>query len=194
VDYWANHFGPDVVTAIAVSLMSTNAEPGHVTLTWQAARQLGATVERREGTGPWQALGDVATDGQDRLVYDDRSVTPGTSYGYRLSYVDGTTTEHTAETTVLVPRAYTLALAGFRPNPTAGADLSISFELPSTAPGQLELIDVTGRRVADCDLSGYGAGRYSERIGEGARVPAGMYWIRLTHGGKALTTRGVVLR
>ena len=71
--------------------------------------------------------------------------------------------------------------------------LDASFELPSTAPGRLELLDVTGRRVAERDLSGYGAGRYTERIGEGARVPAGMYWVRLTHGGRALTARGVVL-
>jgi hypothetical protein len=191
---WANHFGPDVVTAIAVSLISTDVEPDHVQLSWQAARQLRGTVERREGSGPWQTLGNVATDGQDRLIYDDRSVTPGTSYGYRLSYMDGTTTERTAETTVLVPRAYVLALGGFRPNPSTGTDLAISFELPSTAPGRLELLDVTGRRVAERDLSGYSAGRYSERIGEGARVPAGMYWIRLTHGGRVLTARGVVLR
>jgi hypothetical protein len=191
---WAAHIGIDIATGIAVTLMSSNAGSDHVQLTWLAARSLRAIVERREGAGPWQPLGDVATDGRDRLIYDDRSVTPGTSYGYRLSYVDGTTTEHTAETTVLVPRAYTLALAGFRPNPASSADLAISFELPNTASGRLELLDVTGRRVAEHDLSGYAAGRYTERLGEGARVPPGMYWIRLTHGGKGLTARGVVLR
>jgi hypothetical protein len=190
---YAQRVGDNIVTAISVSLTSASAEPDHVSLTWQAARQLRTTVERREANGPWQTLGDVATDGQDRLVYDDRSVTPGTSYGYRLSYVDGTTTEHTAETAVLVPRTYALALSGFRPNPASSADLAISFELPSTASGRLELLDVTGRRVAERDLSGYTAGRYTERMGQGSHVSPGMYWIQLTHGGRSLTARGVVL-
>jgi hypothetical protein len=191
---WANHFGPDIATAIAITLMSSDLQPDQVRLTWQAPKTLRATVERHEMGGNWQTLGEVATDGQDRFSYADHSVTPGTSYGYRLSYSEGTSIEHSAETTVLVPLAYTLALAGFRPNPVAGADLSIAFELPNTAPGTLELLDVIGRRIASRDLSGYGAGRYTERMGEGARVPAGMYWVRLSHGGRVLTARGVVLK
>ncbi len=191
---WANHFGPDVVTEISASLMSTDVQPDEVRLTWQAPMMLRATVERREGTEGWQPLGESSTDGEYRLIYADRTVTPGASYIYRLSYVDGTTTEHSAETTVLVPRAYTLALTGFRPNPSTGADVAIAFELPRTAPGSLELLDVTGRRVAFRDLSGYAAGRYTERMGEGMRVPAGMYWVRLTHGGRILTARGAVLK
>ena len=66
--------------------------------------------------------------------------------------------------------------------------------MPSPAPGRLELVDVTGRRIAERDHSGYAAGRYTERLSRGAHVPPGMYWIRLTHGGRALTPRGVVLR
>ncbi len=191
---WANHFGPDIATAIAVSLMSTEVQPDEVRLTWQAPRTLHASVERRDADATWRTIGEVTTDGEYRLRYDDRTVTPGTSYTYRLSYVDGAATEHSPETTVLVPRTYTLALAGFRPNPSTGPDVAIAFELPRSAPGSLELLDVTGRRVASRDLSGYAAGRYTERMGQGMRVSAGVYWVRLTHGGRVLTARGVVLR
>jgi hypothetical protein len=38
------------------------------------------------------------------------------------------------------------------------------------------------------------AGHCAEHMGEVARVLPGMYWIRLTHGGRSLTARGVVLR
>src|SRR5262249_38979973 len=126
-DIWASHVGPDIVTAIAVSLLSSEARPDEVSLVWQAPRTLRAPVERREGSSAWQTLGEITTDGEYRLSYDDRPVTPGASYGYRLAYVDGATTEHTAETTILVPRAYTLALSGFRPNPISSSNIAVAF-------------------------------------------------------------------
>jgi hypothetical protein len=52
---------------------------------------------------------------------------------------------------------------------------------------------VTGRRMAERDLSGYAAGRHTESLSQGPRVPPGMCWIRLTHSGRGLTARGVVL-
>lgn len=191
---WATRIGPDGITAVALTLLSSEAYPDHVSLVWQAPRQMRATVQRSEGSGAWQILADVSTDGEYRLTYDDRSVTPGDTYTYRLSYSDGTAPAYSPESTVLVPRSFVLALAGFRPNPSVNGDAAVSFELPDTKPGRLELLDVTGRRIADRDLSGYVAGRYTERLSQGAGVPAGMYWIKLTHGGKALTTRGVVIR
>ena len=48
--------------------------------------------------------------------------------------------------------------------------------------------------MAERDLSGYAAGRYTEHMSQGACVPPGMYWVRVTHGGKALAARGMVLR
>ena len=136
----------------------------------------------------------MVTDGEDRLSYDDRAVTAGTSYSYRLSYLDGGVEVHSAETTVLVPRRYELALAGFRPNPALSNELAIAFTLPSEGSGQLELLDVTGRRVSGRDLSGLAPGPHTLRLSDGAHVPAGVYWVRLTHAGRMLTARGVVIR
>jgi hypothetical protein len=53
---------------------------------------------------------------------------------------------------------------------------------------------VTGRRIAERDLSAYVAGRYTERIVDRSRVAPGVHWLRLTHGGRVLTVRGAVLR
>jgi hypothetical protein len=193
---WAyvQRVGDNIVTATTMALLSSQSLPDHVVLTWQGSGPSQVSVERRTGAGPWIELARLSMDREGIVRYEDAAVEPGTSYGYRLSYVDGATTEHTTETTVLVPRAYTLALSGFRPNPASSADMAISFELPSTAPGRLELLDVTGRRLAERDLSSYGAGRYTEHMTQGAHVSPGMYWIRLTHAGKALTARGAVLR
>ena len=93
-----------------------------------------------------------------------------------------------------VPSAFVLSLAGFTPNPISSASLSITFTLPKQAPGSLALYDVSGRELAREDLGGLGPGRQTLRIGARGRVPAGVYWMRLTHGDRTMTGRGVVVR
>jgi hypothetical protein len=54
--------------------------------------------------------------------------------------------------------------------------------------------DVSGREIAREDVSALQAGPHTFDLGRGAHIPPGVYWLRLTHDGKSLTRRGVVLR
>jgi hypothetical protein len=86
-----------------------------------------------------------------------------------------------------------LALAGARPNPTRG-ELAVAFTLPAGGDGRLELVDIAGRRVLSRSLAGFAAGGHLLRLDEGARLAPGIYLLRLSHGGRAVTSRVCVLR
>ena len=55
-------------------------------------------------------------------------------------------------------------------------------------------MDVAGRRVFRRDLNDFGAGRHTLAIDVARALRAGVYLIRLTHGGRVLHARGVVTR
>ena len=187
-------FTLDVPTPVLVSLVSVEAEPGRVRLTWHVAdgRATVATVSRSTTAGDWQAIASVTPDGSGMLTYEDEEVLAGTRYGYRLGVsVDGSQ-EFLGETWVDVPRI-DLALAGLRPNP-AEQGPTIAFTLPDAAPARLEVVDVTGRRVFEREVGALGAGSHLVDLATRRPLPVGMYLIRLTRGEHSLTARGVVTR
>ncbi|MGH2669580.1 MAG: hypothetical protein ACRDH5_10805, partial [bacterium] len=146
-DIYAQRIGPDGPTPVLVSLVSAEAEPGLVRLTWfaQGAASLSATVERRTEAGEWESLVSLITDGTGKLVHVDRTVQSGVRYAYRLAYLDGGEVAYTAEAWVTVP-ARRFALRGLTPNPSAG-DPVVAFTLASDEPATLELFDLHGRLV-----------------------------------------------
>ena len=87
-------------------------EDGLVTLVWYAksAGDLQASVERRTEYDTWDLLGAAIPDGPDGLRYEDRAVTAGARYAYRLSYQDGEEVLYTQETWVTVPSDLRFAL------------------------------------------------------------------------------------
>ena len=191
---WAQRFGPDGVVPVLLSLVSAAAIEGRVELDWYAAAGVGleATAYRRMEHTNWEALGSVSADGTGHLRYGDRAVSPGERYAYRLGYLEGGAQRFTAETWVEVP-GLVLALEGLRPNPAVG-ELVASFTLPSGAPARLQLLDVTGRVWLAREVGGLGAGSHLVRLTDAARVPAGMYWLRLTQTGRSLLARAAVVR
>ncbi len=85
------------------------------------------------------------------------------------------------------PAVTRFALRAMRPNPSRGA-LILDVDLPESARATLALIDVTGRRVAARDLGHLGPGSQSLRIDD-LGIPSGVYFLELTHGGRALTRK-----
>ena len=83
------------------------------------------------------------------------------------------------------------ALRGTFPNPTTDA-LHVGFSLADSRHATLSLYDVTGRRVASREVGVLGAGRHTVTLAE--RLPAGLYVVRLSQGGRSLTTRAAVVR
>ncbi len=94
-----------------------------------------------------------------------------------------------------------LALAArFVPNPAIGRGLRLSYALPAAGEARFELYDVRGRRIDARVLPAAAAGRGTLDWSGGAGAPGGIalapgvYWTRLTHGGRSVVTKGVVLR
>ena len=83
----------------------------------------------------------------------------------------------------------TTVLHGAIPNPSRGV-VHAWFTLPDTRVARLEVFDLHGRRVAERDIAG-STGRRSVPLEEMSRMPAGLYLMRLEHGGVAQTARFV---
>jgi hypothetical protein len=119
------------------------------------------------------------------LTFTDRGLVSG-RYAYRLGVAD----QFTPETWVDVPSGYTLALEGFKPNPSVGA-LRIAFTLPGDSPASLDVFSVSGRRLVGRDVGSMGAGNHVLDLSDENMRP-GVYWIRMTQAGSTITKKGVV--
>ncbi len=184
---------PLAFTATQVSLAAAHAEPGLVRVTWYAADP-GSTefsVERRTDGEEWSDLGRIAPDGTGRIVHEDRDVAVATRYHYRLALRDGTGVRYAGEVSVTVPSEAALAIADVWPNP-ADRQLWVSFSLPGPEAATLELIDVSGRRVRDREVTG--AGGHTVDLAAGPALKPGLYLIRLTQGGLTAVRRVSVVR
>jgi hypothetical protein len=149
-----------------------------------------ATVYRQTELSMWQSLATVTGDGTGMITFTDAGVRPGASYSYRLGIREGGVEKFYGEARVTVP-GLELALEGLRPNPASGP-LTASFTLPNSAPARIQLLDVTGRVWLARDVGGLGA--VSHLVGLDRSVPPGLYWLRLTQGGRSLLARAVVIR
>jgi hypothetical protein len=191
---YVHRLGPMGPTPVLVSLVSARAEPGRVRLEWYAAEGAGlaGTVERRTMASEWQGIGEARADGTGRVVHEDRAVTAGERYAYRLRYADGAAEVYTTEAWVEVP-TLRFALHGLTPNPSAG-DPVIRFTLPGDARATLELYDVGGRQIVAREVGALGAGTHQVRLAPPGRLAAGVYAVRLRRGTEAATARAVIVR
>ena len=182
----------DIPTPMAIALVGSRAMPGLVEIRWYGASMAGvtATVYRRFKATAWSPIAGIAGNGTGTLRFEDTTVQPSTRYGYRLGVRESGTERFYGETWVDVP-SLTLALEGLRPNPAVG-ELVASFTLPNGSPARLQVLDVAGRVWLAREVGDLGAGSHLLRLG--GAVPAGIYWLRLTQGGRSLLARGVVVR
>lgn len=78
-------------------------------------------------------------------------------------------------------------------NPAHGA-MTIWIRLPGREPATLLMFDTAGRRVLEHDLGTPGEAEVRLDLGETVRLPAGVYWLRLTQGSRVGPARAIVLR
>ncbi|MBI5709610.1 MAG: T9SS type A sorting domain-containing protein [Candidatus Eisenbacteria bacterium] len=190
---YAQYLVTDGVVAALASLISADAAAGRARLEWQVSGPGPVTVERRREQTAWIAVGEALPDGAGRVVFEDATVAAGERYGYRLAIAGAGGVAHAGEAWVEVPARAALALAGPRPNP-AGEGLTVVFSLPDDAPARLELFDLLGRRVAGREVGALGAGSHTVRLAAADDLGPGVYLVRLTRGGRALSARAVVSR
>ena len=150
------------------------------------------TVWRRAANEDWSPLATITGDDSGRFRYEDTQVSPGLRYGYRLGVRGCVRDEFFPETWVEVPAA-DLALSSVRPNP-AGDTFTVALALRDGSPARLELLDLAGRRVLVRDVGSLGRGDHLVQLPEARSLRAGVYLVRLTQGGRSLTTRVALIR
>jgi hypothetical protein len=184
----------DQVTPALVSLETSEASPLVNRIVWQLSAQIvEASVERRQAQGGWESVARLTPSGTGRIRYDDHDVVPGERYGYRLRIRENGTESVHAEVWLTVPDLPSLALHGARPNPIE-RDLVLSFALASGEPALIELFDTSGRRVVVRDVGGLGAGEHTVSFARAPGLAAGIYFARLSQGGRSRIARVCVVR
>lgn len=192
---YAQKYVFDGPTATLLSLVSAEAQPDRVALVWHRSGSdvTDATVYRRTDSVGWLPIGHSAFDGSGVLRHEDRSVTPGRRYAYRLGVRENGTETFSDEVWVDVPAALQFALDGLRPNPANGP-LRVAFTLPRPGRASLELLDVSGRAVVRREVGGLGPGRHLITIGNAGEFAPSIYWLKLTTGERALIARAAIVR
>jgi len=182
----------DGVVSTNLAMVSASADADRVRLQWYSSASVAASVYRRTEEQDWVRVADVLSDGTGMITFEDRDITPGVRYGYRLRYIDQGVQTYAGEVWVDVPGSLALSIEGVRPNPAVNA-AAVWFTLPSGDPATLELIDVAGRQVFSRTLTGLSAGRQMLRL-EGAVPTSGVYFLRLTQNGRAVNGRAAFLK
>ncbi|OGF17990.1 MAG: hypothetical protein A2W00_15065 [Candidatus Eisenbacteria bacterium RBG_16_71_46] len=186
---------PDLpVTAVVDLLVSTLVEPDLVRVSWELDARSGvvASVYRRGEGEDWSVVATAIVDASRAIRHEDRAVTPGSRYGYRLGIREAGAERFVGEVWVEVPARAVLSLAGARPNPVR-RDFTVSLSLPSAAPATLDVLDVGGRVRVSRSLTGLGAGSHTLRLDEAGSLAPGVYFIRLLQQGRSVVTKACVV-
>jgi hypothetical protein len=183
-------FRYDAPTATLPSVALTRTDGDAVHIEWYVSEDLNAVVERTEDAGSWQPVG-VPTRASNRLTFDDRAVTPGAHYGYRLNWSDGVTPQFSDVAWVDVP-AGKLALRALSANPSRGTPV-LEYTMPVMGSVRLELTDLRGRRVWTRDLGIQPAGVHRVDATAGSVLAPGIYWARLIRPGEQALLKLIVL-
>ena len=191
-DAGATQWTLDGLTSTRLAMVSASADPQRVQLLWYASTEVVATVYRRSSGADWVPIGQATSDGTGQVAFEDRDITPGERYGYRLGILELGREVFAGEVWVEVPAELALALDGLRPNPAVGG-LVVAFTLAGRDAACLELVDVAGRRILARDFTGLAPGRHTLRL-DTAAPPAGVYFLRLTQAGHSVTARAAITR
>jgi hypothetical protein len=70
----------------------------------------------------------------------------------------------------------------------------VAFTLPDDAPARIDVIDLQGRRIVSRELAGLGRASQVVSLPETRTLTVGLYVVRLSQGGRAVTTRAAVIR
>jgi hypothetical protein len=187
-DIYAMKLAGDGPVATQLALVSADATVERVSLRWQGEGAFGpVTLERRGEGDEWVSIANLTSDGAGAYSHEDRDIVPGARYAYRLAWGAHSRTD---VTWITVPRSLALSLDGARPNPARGA-LQVAFTLPDDSPAMLDVLDVSGRRVANHEVGSRGPGQHVLRLNDA--IDPGIYWLRLEQGGQSLSVRAVLL-
>ena len=181
-------------TPTLVSLVGSEVSIDRVVLRWYVAESgFRAAVERRALGKEWTAVGRVSADGSGHLDFEDRDVSPGAVYDYRLAFDGADGLEHGGEARVEVPLNALLAFLGTRVGP-GDRRLTVMLSLATREPARIEVLDVAGRRLAARDLADLDPGGHEIDLEASGRLPAGIYLVRIMQGGRRVAGKAAIVR
>jgi hypothetical protein len=185
----------DVTTAALVSLVSADARESGARLVWSGENMKGVEVwiERSGIERVWRVIGQRFFDATGRLEFVDSLLAGGNRYGYRLRRTGISGGDTFGEGWIDVPDRMRFSLEGSRPNPAVG-EIAAAFSVGTREPVRIELVDISGRRVRRRDIPSPDPGAHLAVLSGASRLPAGVYFIRLTQGPLRATRRVVLLR
>jgi hypothetical protein len=182
-------------TAVEASLVSAEVSNGQVHLRWYVsghdAQQ--ASIARRSATGDWQVIGQSNADGTGYVSFTDAGVESGQRYAYRIGFTTADGLDWSSASWVDVPLRAELALAKLTPNPSNGP-IEVTLALPRGGQAKIEVLDLAGRIVATRALDGLAPGESRVQLWLQESEPPGLYVVRLSQGGRAVTRRLAVIR
>jgi hypothetical protein len=198
-DTWT--ISPDESTPTLIDRFVARSTAGGIEIRWgyrEPGGGDGAWIERSQSAdGPWLRL-DLAhrSDGAEQVALD-AGVEPGIAYWYRLATAgEGGATSVLATATVMAAaRAASAQLLAPYPSPSRGA-ISAEFTLTANARVRLDLLDVTGRRLATLASGRYAAGRSQVRWdarAAGTELRPGVYVLRLLGAGRPVERKLVIV-
>ncbi|MFN8586625.1 MAG: hypothetical protein U0704_02400 [Candidatus Eisenbacteria bacterium] len=179
----------DAPVATQLALVGSEIVNGHPKMTWYSADGARESMKlyRRAIPGEFQYVKDLQADGNGLVTYEDADVVAGRSYEYKIGVVNNGVERQLGNVWVDVPLDVQFALRSLSANPARGT-LQMAVTLGTAAPASLDLVDVTGRRVAGRDLGTLAAGEHRIAL-ETRGVASGVYFARLSQAGKMATVR-----
>lgn len=192
-DIYAQRLGLDGVVATALSLVSADAAADGVRVVGHTAGPAGVlvTLERQRAGEARLAIVSLAPSANGRVEFVDREVRPGERLGYRLARGSLEGIEYSSELWVDVPLGASFALAGFRPNPSPPRP-TVQFSVATSEPARLEVFDTAGRRQHALEIASPAPGPHTLALP--IALDPGLYWLRLTQGGRTTNRTAVVVR
>jgi hypothetical protein len=177
-------------------LLRAETNAGYARLVWSLGAAGGATIlgYRAATDGSWETLASLSLDDSLHLVLEDRDAPAGREVEYRLSVATGGAEYFLAPVRVTIPRAPVQLLLE-RVWTAPGRDaIQFAFALPPGPPARVEVFDVLGRQVADASLAQFTPGYYTHRVAFRGRAVSGIYFVRLSQGGRSSSRRLSFLR
>jgi hypothetical protein len=89
--------------------------------------------------------------------------------------------------------AVEFGLVGTLPNPTRSGKVEVFFSLPNAEPAKLVLFDVAGRQRAAKEVGALGGGSHRVDLVDGDTIHPGIYFVRLSQGGRSKVVKVVVM-
>jgi hypothetical protein len=184
----------DTATPTLASLIGTEVRDGHVLLSWYSGNSDAGPMSlyRRYVPGAWEKIATLRANGAGHLDYDDANVLSYGTYDYRLGIMVGSEEVYAGEVRVDIAGANKLQLSRIAPNPTVQG-LTVRFTLPSAAPAALDVVDLSGRNVLSRQVGTMGPGQHQLDLTREKFAP-GVYWVRLSQGGRISSAKAIVLR